>query len=102
MKKIKITESALRKIVKESVKKVLKENSQYSNDGSIYGKIDSELSLLGDAHVSRFYSDEYQITLAVNKNVDRRKVIEIMNGFDYEYYTAGANDEYIMMTFKPF
>jgi hypothetical protein len=58
-----------------------------------------------EVKVSRFYSDENQITLAVpiseyrNKGM-RNYIIEKMEGFGYEYYTAGGNDGYLMMTFE--
>ena len=105
MKKvIRLTENELHRIVKESVIRVLKESSPYDNDGSIYDGIDSKLSQIGDAYVSKFYSDEHQITIAAHRNIGRdgrNEIIDMMKNLGYEYYTAGANDEYVMMTFKP-
>ena len=111
MKKvIRLTENDLHRIVRNSVKRILKES-----EGQLFGltkmqgeelwnAIDNELQQLGDVYVSKFYSDEYQITIAANRNIERsgrKEIIEIMKNFGYDYYTAGANDEYIMMTFKP-
>lgn len=73
-------------------------------DGNIYDKIDSMLSQIGDnVYVSRFYSDENQITIAAHKNIGRegrKEVINIMKEFGYDLYTTGANDDFIMMTFN--
>ena len=110
MKKlIRLTESDLHRIVKESVNRILKET-----EGQLFGltkmqgeelwdAIDKHLQQLGDAYVSKFYSDEHQITIALNSNIrgGKGEIIEIMKNFGYDYYTSGANDEYIMMTFKP-
>ena len=112
-KLIRLTENDLHRIVKESVNKILRE----AVDGNLYGlrkmqgeelydDIDNSLSQLGDdVYVSRFYSDENQITIAANRTVGRngkREIIEMMKNYGYDYYTSGANDQYIMMTFKPF
>lgn len=73
-------------------------------DGNIYDKIDSMLSQIDDnVYVSRFYSDENQITIAAHKNIGgegRKEVINIMKEFGYDLYTTGANDDFIMMTFN--
>ena len=101
--RIRLTESDLHRIVKESVKRVLRE----STDGNLYAQIqtiDKSLSQIDDdTHVSRFYSDENQITIAVSRSVNhlgKRKIIEMMKNYGYDYSTSGANDEYIMMTFE--
>ncbi len=98
-RRIRLTEGDLHRIVKESVNRVIKE----SQEELLWDEIDSQLQQLGDARVSKFYSDEYQITIALNSNIrgGKREVIGIMQNFGYDYYTSGANDEYIMMTFKP-
>ena len=97
-KVIRLTESDLHHIIKESVKKTLRR----INEGrEMYDRIDAELSKFGDAHVSRFYSDENQITLAVHKSISRKPIIDLMQKFGYDYYTAGGNDDYIMMSFEP-
>ena len=70
----------------------------------LWNAIDRHLQQLGDVYVSKFYSDENQITVAANKNIGRggkKEAIEIMKNFGYNHYTSGANGEYIMMTFKP-
>lgn len=109
-KTIRITESDLHRIVKESVQKVINEvEGQFFGLTKIQGKelwdaIDKHLQQLGDVYVSKFYSDENQITVAANRNIGReekKEVIEIMKNFGYNYYTSGANDEFIMMTFRP-
>lgn len=73
-------------------------------DGNIYDKIDSMLSQIGDnVYVSRFYSDENQITIAAHKNIGRegrKEVINVMKEFGYDLYTTGGNDDFIMMTFN--
>ena len=101
-RRIRLTEGDLRRIVNKSVRRVLRESSSYDNDGSIYDEIDSDLTHIGDVYVSRFYSDENQITLALNKNLrgSRREVIEIMQNYGCDYCTCGANGNYIMMTFE--
>ncbi len=96
-KTIRLTESDLHNIIKKSVNRIIREMDE---SNSIYDSIDASLSKFGDARVSRFYSDENQITLAVNKSIQRKPIIDIMKRFGYEYYTSGANDEYIMVTFK--
>ena len=112
MKKvIRLTEQDLHRIVKESVQRVLKEETGGQLFGltkiqgaELWDAIDKHLRQLGDVYVSRFYSDEDQITIAANKNIGRegrKEVIETMKNFAYDYYTSGANDEFIMMTFKP-
>ena len=104
--RIRLTESDLHRIVKESVKRVLNEESPYDNDGRFYDVIDRSLSQNtdGNAYVSRFYSGPNQITIAVYVTNDirntKRAVIETMKKFYYEYYTSGANGKYVMMTFK--
>lgn len=113
-KLIRLTEGDLHRIVKESVKKILKEeevNGQLFGLSKLQGRelydsIDENLKQFdGDAYVSRFYSDENQITIAANNAIGRdgrREIIEMMKNYGYDYYTSGANDGYIMMTFKPF
>ena len=109
---LRITEKNIRRAVNESINHLLKEDV----DGNLYGltkltgkelydEIDKALVQLGDdVYVSRFYSDDSQITIAANKNIGgggRHRVIDIMYEFGYDYYTAGGNGEYVMMTFKP-
>jgi hypothetical protein len=101
-RRIRLTESDLHKIVKESVQMILKE----SEIGDLYNRID-EMFMSGgsEVKVSRFYSDENQITLAVpvseyRQNGMKKFIVEKMKGFGYEYYTAGGNDGYIMMSFE--
>ncbi len=91
-------ESRLRGMIREAVRSALNEN------GDIYDNIDSKLSQIGDdVYVSRFYSDENQITIAAHKNIGRegrKEVINIMKEFGYDLYTTGGNDDFIMMTFN--
>ena len=97
---IRLTESDLHRVVKESVQAILPKNLY-----SVFQVIDKSLSQIdNDTYVSRFYSDENQITIAVSRSVNRigrQKIIEIMKDYGYRFYTSGANGEYIMMTFKP-
>lgn len=102
---INITESQLHKIISEKIKKVLNESLGMENgtEETPYDEIDNRLQEIGDAHVSRFYSDENQITLAVNMNTGsegRFEAKDIMQNFGYELYDTGANGKYVMMTFK--
>ena len=70
-----------------------------------FQSIDKSLSQIDNkTYVSRFYSDENQITIAVSRSVNRigrQKIIEIMKNFGYRYCTSGANGGHIMMTFEP-
>lgn len=97
-RKIRLTESDLHKIVKESVKRVLKDG----NIRDLFDKIDEQLSAVCDAHVSRFYSDENNITIAVSRRnvMCKNDVIAIMKDFGYGLYDTGVNGEYLMMTFQ--
>ena len=97
-KKIRLTEGDLRRIVRESINRVLTES-----DGGVWDAIDIELGQVGDVRISRFYSDDNQVTVAVNRVVGgdgKRVVVGIMKKFGYEYYDAGGNGEYVMMTFN--
>lgn len=112
---IRLSEANLNSIVKNTIKSVLREEFgrelDYGNDHELdkrknrrdlYDEIDNRLQKFGDAYVSRFYSDENQITLAVHKSINmRNKIQEMMSLFGFELYTTGANDDYIMMTFIP-
>jgi len=99
-----MAESNLHKIVKESVNKVVRE----SIEGDLYTQfqaIDKSLSQIdNETYVSRFYSDENQITIAVSRSVNRlgrQRIIEMMKNYGYSYSTSGGNGKYIMMTFEP-
>lgn len=97
---ISINESQLHKLIAEKIRKVLKESL---NGETPYDEMDERLQEIGDAHVSRFYSDENQITLAVNMNTGSEGRIEaenIMRDFGYKLYDLGTNESYVMMTFK--
>ena len=69
MKKvIRLTESDLHRIVKNSVQRIISEGY---GDTSLWDEIDQRLQSLGrgvDAYVSRFYSDDNNICVAVNRN----------------------------------
>lgn len=97
---ISIIESRVCKFIAKKIKKAMKE----SLDGEIpYDEMDERLQEIGDAHVSRFYCDENQITLAVNMNTGSEGRIEaenIMKDFGYKLYDLGTNEPYVMMTFK--
>lgn len=108
---IRLSEANLNSIVKNTIKSVLREEfgreHDYELDNNkkrrdLYDEIDNRLQKFGDAYVSRFYSDENQITLAVHKSINmRNKIQKMMSLFGFELYTTGANDDYIMMTFIP-
>ena len=77
-------------------------NKSMSNQAP-YDEMDERLQEIGDAHVSRFYSDENQITLAVNMNTGsegRMEAESIMKDFGYKPYDLGTNEPYVMMTFN--
>lgn len=70
----------------------------------VFAPIDSELSKLGDVFISRFYSDESNAVVAVNKELYpevKEEVKNIMSGFNYKLYDIGSSESYAMMTFKP-
>lgn len=78
------------------------QNKSISNQAP-YDEMDECLQEIGDAHVSRFYSGENQITLAVNMNTGSEGRIEaenIMRDFGYKLYDLGTNEPYVMMAFK--
>ena len=64
----------------------------------LYDRIDEYLSDLEDSHVSRWYCDENQITIAASRN-DLREVKRIMSDLGYKLYDSGANGEYVMLTY---
>ena len=69
----------------------------------VFAPIDSELSKLGDVFISRFYSDESNAVVAVNKELYpevKEDVKNIMSGFNYKLYDIGSSESYAMMTFK--
>ena len=105
---IRLTEGDLHRIIKESVDNILSEPH-----GNLYGlkplqgqelfdRITGYLQRFGDVRVSNFYSDEYRITIAMHKSVrgKRKEIDEIMENFGYTIYDAGANDDYVMLTYK--
>lgn len=96
---IRLTESDIHRLVKESVKRILRESSE-----DLWDQIDAELSKFGDVSVSRFYSDDDQITLAAEKRTYRKAsewIVSAMRRFNYALYDTGENGRYIMMTFRP-
>jgi hypothetical protein len=64
----------------------------------LYDRIDEYLSDLEDSHVSRWYCDENQITIAASRN-DVREVKRIMSDLGYKLYDSGANGEYVMLSY---
>ena len=64
----------------------------------LYDRIDEYLCDLEDSHVSRWYCDENQITIAASRN-DVREVKRIMSDLGYKLYDSGANGEYVMLTY---
>ena len=100
-----ITESQLRQIVKESIKRVLREDEFSMGVSEFYDTIDERLERSGDAHISRFYSDgRERITVAANVNIGRQgreNVADIMLDLGYRLHDTGSNGDYIMMEFIP-
>lgn len=73
----------------------------------LFNKMDSVFSEkfgdVGDVHVSRFYSDDEHLTLAVDSDVWREYGADIkllVSQMGYEYYTSGANGDLIMADFN--
>lgn len=64
----------------------------------LYDRIDEYLCDLEDSHVSRWYCDENQITIAASRN-DVREVKRIMSDLGYKLYDSGANGEYVMLSY---
>lgn len=64
----------------------------------LYDRIDEYLCDLEDSHVSRWYCDENQITIAASRN-DVREVKRIMSDLGYKLYDSGANGEYVMLLY---
>lgn len=88
------------KVIYEKIMNIPKESL---NGETPYDEMDGRLQEIGDAHVSRFYCDENQITLAVNMNTGsegRMEAESIMKDFGYKLYDLGINEPYVMMTFK--
>lgn len=64
----------------------------------LYDRIDEYLCDLEDSHVSRWYCDENQITIAASRN-DVREVKRIMSDLGYKLYDSSANGEYVMLSY---
>lgn len=64
----------------------------------LYDRIDEYLCDLEDSHVSKWYCDENQITIAASRN-DVREVKRIMSDLGYKLYDSGANGEYVMLSY---
>lgn len=64
----------------------------------LYDRIDEYLCDLEDSHVSRWYCDKNQITIAASRN-DVREVKRIMSDLGYKLYDSGANGEYVMLSY---
>lgn len=96
-----INESQLRSIIRESIKKVLKESSDYANM-SDFEKMNFDLSKYGDAKVIPSQSDDKHVTLAISKNVDEYQKAQIgkyMRTFwNCHVYDTAENGNYIIFT----
>ena len=100
---IRLRESDLHRIVKESVDNIVNGNLyglQRMEGNELFDDITSNLQRLGDARVSKFYSDDYNITIIANRNISRRAIDDIMFGYGYSLYTAGADGSDIMYTYQ--
>ena len=98
---LKIKESQLRNIIKESIKKVLKESSDYANM-SDFEKMNFDLSKYGDAKVIPSQSDDKHVTLAISKNIDEYKKVQIAKymrtWWNCHVYDTAENGKYIIFT----
>lgn len=105
-KTIKLTESELHNIIKESVNHILNENLYGMNrlqGKELYDRIDEYLSKIGDAEVCRFYCTDSIINIAMNQALGdegKSKIFNIMGNLGYKCVNAGGNGEYIMFDFK--
>lgn len=111
---VKINENTLKQIVKESVNNVIKEallgdtepdenGNIFMNGNQIFDEIDKQLSRFGDAHISRFYSDDGNVVVAVHRDIYgkcKNEIKGIMSEYSYSFYDVGADGDYAMMTFK--
>ena len=103
-KRVILSESDLHRIVENAVRRILKEEVTDLND--LYSRLDAELNgnYPGEAYVSRFYSQDNWICIAVDNSAYRREgrsiIDEIMNEYGYQYYDAGGADNYLMITYK--
>lgn len=97
---VKLTEFQLRGIVRECVSSYLNENEDLNG---MMNAIDAEIKKVGDAHVSRFYSDENYITVAVHQDCGswaRNEVTKTMRKYGYDCYDMGGNGNYVMITYR--
>lgn len=106
--KIRLSESKLHKVIKESVDNTLSEprgnlyGLQPLQGRELFDTITGYLQHLGDVRVSNFYSDENQITIAMHRSASgkRKEIDEIMGNIGYTLDDTGANDDYVMLSYK--
>lgn len=126
---LKLTESQLHQVIENVVRNIMEDtrsqrmkdpinqwfkdmnNAQRLRDtmDNVYGssakkyfdEIDRMLQQYGDAHVSRFYSDDNNLVVAVNKTADDRKddIVRGIEEIGYKFTNAGENGEYVMLDF---
>lgn len=66
----------------------------------LFDDFDAALKTLGDAHVSRFYSDDANLVISCDAET-RWAVIDYLSGqCDLTLYDVGVNDDRYMLTFK--
>lgn len=105
-KLVRLTESDLQNIIKESVNSILNEKLYGMNrlqGEELYDRIDEYLSKIGDVKVCRFYCTDSTINIAMNQTLGREgknKIFNIMENLGYKCVNAGGNGEYIMYDFK--
>ncbi len=103
---IRLIDSDLHRIIKESVNSILNEKLYGMNrlqGEELYDRIDEYLSKIGDAKVCRFYCTDSIINIAMNQTLGREgknKIFNIMENLGYKCVNAGGNGEYIMYDFK--
>lgn len=105
-KLVRLTESDLQNIIKESVNSILNEKLYGMNrlqGEELYDRIDEYLSKIGDVKVCRFYCTDSTINIAMNQTLGKEgksKIFNIMGNLGYKCVNAGGNEEYIMYDFK--
>lgn len=104
--RIRLTESQLHNIIKESVNSILNEQFYGMNrlqGEELYDRIDEYLSEIGDAKVSRFYCTDSIITIAMNQTLGKEGksyIFDLMRDLGYKCVNASGNEGYIMYDFE--
>ena len=94
------TKKTLENLSKE-YEKVSDSRKVKDNNSDLFDKIDADLAKAGK--VSRFYSDDENITITTDYNtykVNRSMLDGIMGDYGYEFYDYGDNGDKVMITYN--